>query len=242
MLPSAQPILEQEIDNYERHNLDSIMPSAVDPRELFVGHEFVRIRGISNFWDRDAPVNYLQHVIDFVIGSHGYQDYLTFVLTGTPAGIEIYFSLTEYQTASNLLVAAFPGLTVDDKPVAGLDSVLRARLANLGMLSGIPSRKIQLDMESAQSELDFYHMERLVRGMRDASWTYIVQAYPRPYEHLLDERKDLLEKIANLASMTRGQIQKSTQESKVRTKQETTTVSEMMGGEIINRRAEYAVE
>jgi DNA helicase HerA-like ATPase len=242
MLPDSQPILEQEIANYERHMLDSLGPAAVDPSEMLAGHDFVHIRGISNFWDSDTPVDYLQHVIDFVISAHGYRDYLTFVLAGAPAGIDIYLSLKDHKTASNLLVAAFPGLTLDDKPVAGLDSVLRAHLTNPGMLSGIPSRKRQISTESAQSEVDFYHLERIVRGMRDTSWTYVVQAYPRPTEHLLEERKALLEKLANLSSMTRGQIQKSTQESKVRTKQETTIVSEMMGGEIINRRAEYVVE
>jgi len=146
----------------------------------------------------------------------------------------LYISVKDHQTASSLLKSAFPGILLEEKPPIGLDAAMRSRLKYSGMLSGIPSRKDRSSPESTVSEPGFYHLERIVRGMQQTSWIYIVQAYARPYEGLVAERQKLLAKIANLASQTRGQIQHSTQRSN--------RVSEMMGGEVINRQAEYAVE
>jgi DNA helicase HerA-like ATPase len=241
MVPYSQANIEQEIIECERQFLTSTKPVKVDPKKIFAKYQFVRVLNVSNFWQGDLPVNYLQHVIDFIVSAHSYESYLTFILTGTPKQVEVYLAQNDSKTLTNLLYSAFPGITLKDQPTLGLDSTVQQRLDNIGMLTGIPSKR-KSGSDSDESEPDFYHLERIVRGMRNSTWIYIVQAYPRAHNDLISERQALLDKIADLASLTKGQIQKSKQESKVRTKQETTTVSEMMGGEIFNRRAEYVVE
>jgi hypothetical protein len=242
MLPYTSDMIAREIADYERHELVALRPDSVDVKTLIGGHQFVRIQAISNFWSNDMPVNFMQHVIDFAIAAHAYEGYLTFILTGTPQGIEVYLALKDLNTISSLLKAAFPGIQLGDKPVSGLEASLTKRMAFIGMLSGIPSRKTNPDSGMGREESGFYHLERVIRGMQDTPWVYIVQGFARPSVGLIDERQNLLDKIANMASMTRGQIQRSVQETQPGANRATVASSEMMGGEIVNRRAEYAVQ
>jgi DNA helicase HerA-like ATPase len=241
MVSYSQADIEQEIHDCERQFLTSIKPRPVDPKDILARIPFVRVLGVSNFWQSDLPVNYLQHVVDFIVSAQSYNGYLTFILTGNPNQVEVYLALEEAKVLDNLLYSAFPGITLKDNPALGLDASLQARLKNVGMLTGIPSQR-RSGSEDDEIEPDFYQLERIIRGMRDAAWIYVVKAYPCCQDDLVVERQTLLGKIADLASQTKGQIQKSTQKSHVRTKQETITASEMMGGEVYNRHAEYVVE
>jgi DNA helicase HerA-like ATPase len=242
MLPYSSEMIDREIADYERLELDSIRPTQIDFHDLVRGHQFVRVQTICNFWESGNQANFLQHVVDFVITAHAYKGYLTFLFTGTSHGIGIYFALKDQNTVTSLLEANFPGIQIGNNLVSGLETHLAPCLAYTGMLSGIPSRKDHPESGASKIDQDFYHLERVVRGMQDTSWMYIVQAYARPLRGLVDERQSLLDKIANVASMTRGQVQRSFQETQPGANRATISSSEMMGGEIVNRRAEYAVK
>jgi len=240
MLPAFQPELEQEIAEYERHALNILLPVPVDLTALLNAREFVRVKGIANFWQIDEAVDLTQHVTGFVIGAHGYGEYLTFVLTGDARQISLYIAIKDVSTTRSLLQSAYPGIQLQEKSVSQLGSAITARRAYTGLLSGIPSGRDQ--PQSLRDASDFYHLERVIRGMRDTAWVYVVQAYPRPGSDVVNNRQQLLDSIARIASVSRAQIQRSTQASSARTNRQTEMVSEVMGGEIVNRRAEYAVE
>jgi hypothetical protein len=242
MPPNSQDVFSKEIAIYERHDLSALQPTNVDARTLLDGHHFVRIQTVSNFWEANVTVNFMQHVVDFAITAHAYQGYLTFIIAGTPQGIDVYVALKDFDTISNLLKAAFPGIQLDGKPTASLGTFMSSRMSNMGMLSGVPSLKEQQKADQPKEDKGFYHLERVVRGMQDASWIYIVQGFARSFDGLIEERQNLLDKIANLSSMTRGQIQRSYQETLPGANKATLASSEMRGGEIVNRRAEYAVK
>jgi DNA helicase HerA-like ATPase len=241
MLPTSQPDLEREIAEYERHALNRLRPSPIDLVALLNQNEFVRVKGLANFWQAHEKVDLVQHVIDFVIGAHGYSDYLTFVLTGDAQQVNLYVSVKNVGTTKSLLQSAYPGVLLQKDSVRSLGSMLKTRIAHVGMMSGIPST-YESDQPQSGGEPDFYHLERIIRGMKDAAWVYIVKAYPRSSSDVVTERQQLLDRIAQVASFSRAQIQQSTQASNARTTRQTETVSKMMGAEIVNRRAEYTVE
>jgi len=241
MEPNISAKLAHEISYYERRVLDSVHPPITDPSELLTGHEFVRVKGIANFWQDNAQVDYMQHVTDLVIGAHGYEDYLTFVMTGTPKAVNLYFSLREVAAAKNLLSSAYPGVALQHEVVHNMGATVQSRFAYMGMISGVPARR-KLDGERpGTAAVNFYHLERVMRGMRDATWVYLVKAYPRPTLAIVQERHHLLDKMTEIVSMGRHQVQRSTQASRARTNRQTEVVSETVSGEMVNRQAEYLV-
>jgi len=226
--------INREIAVYERHSLESSSPEIVAIKDLLKPHQFIRISGMGNFWKDQPEVNYFQHVIDFVIGTHSHQDYFTFILSGNSSQVDLYISIKNRPVAVNLLKSEFPNIRIGENPVVGLGDLIQDRMKSQGMLSGIPSQKLGMEVKKTPTSQDFYQLERLIRGMQPYSWAYVVQAYARPLKGLIADRQKLLDKIASLASQTRGQIQQTTQR--------TNRVSEVMGGELVNRQAEYAVK
>lgn len=226
--------INREIAVYERHSLESASPDNPSIQKLLKPHQFVRISGMGNFWKDQQDVNYLQHVVDFVIGAHSHQDYFTFILSGSATQLDLFVSIKKPPVAANLLKSAFPDIQIDERRTVDIGVIIQERMKNLGMLSGIPSQKSGVDGKTSQAPQDFFQLERLIRGMQPYSWAYIVQAYARPFKGLVADRQKLLDKIASLASQARGQVQQTTQR--------TNRVSEVTGGELVNRQAEYAVK
>lgn len=240
MLPTFDPNLD--IEKYERRNLDVLQPGTIELDALLNQHEFVRVRGLANFWQADAQIDLRQHVIDFVIGAHGYNDYLTFVLTSHARHINLYVTVRDHITTSGLLQSAYPGIQLQEQRVHHLGTTLKASCGNVGLISGIPSRHEPSNPQSSQPGLIMHCLERAIQGMRGFDWVYVVRAFPRLTADVVKERQELLEHIAQVASASRAQIQRSTQTSSARTQRQTETISETMGGEIVNRHAEYAVQ
>lgn len=241
MRPISDAQLEQTIAAYERLSLDRQQPPLVDPVALLDGRPFTRIQKLANFWQAAPQVAFRQHAIDLMTAARGYEGYLTFVLAGDPQQIQLYFALDEAVNSQNLLRGAFPGIGLQQKPALNLGSILKNRFAVTGMISGIPSLKENADApEIAQTE--FFHFERLIRGLRDSEWVYVVQAYSRPEQDVLRDRQEILAEIAQVSSIVRQQIQQSRQASSARTNRASESLSEMVGGEIVNRQADYLVQ
>lgn len=242
MSPTHSNQAEQAIAQAERRELEHLQPPLPDPAALLDEHEFVRIRKIARFWDKEREAHLLQRATDLTIGSHAYQDYLTFVLTGAPRQIEVFLAVSNAGIAKSLLRSAYPGIGIQERGIRNLGTRLKGRFAHAGMISGIPSPKQAQDGDGRSIQQDVDHLERVIRGMRNTTWVYVVQAYPRARDEVVAERQHLLAHITALASMSRQQIQRSTQDSQTRRTHHTATVSQSMTGEIVDRTAEHAVE
>lgn len=241
MLPNFDGEAEQAIGEYERRDLEGVSPGPVDLVKLLNGQEFVWVKGIANFWQGDDTSDLLRHVLGLVIGAHGYGTYMTMVLTGNAQKINLYYSIKDSQLTKKLLQSAYPGIALNTDVVRTLGTQLKARLAQVGMLTGVPSAQNALFSTSPQ-RADPDHFERVIRGMSDTEWAFVAQAFPRHAAAVLEERRQLFDRIGKMASHVRAQIQQSTQATNSRTTRQTETVSRVMGAEVVNRGAEYAVE
>ena len=238
--PHGQP--ERIIAHHERRQLDSLKPPGVAAQALLDGHEFIRIRKISKLSNSAGRTDFIRGATELAIGGHAFDDYLTFVVAGSPRQVAVYYALSNANIAKILLRSAYPGLEFGQRVVCNLGTQLRDRFAHVGMISGIPSRRLVGDDSAANRQEDTEYLERVIRGMRGSTWVYLVQAYPRPRDEVTRAREEVLTRIAAVASVTRKQVQRSTQASQARTAHQTQTVSETMGGEIVDRTAQYAVE
>nr|MBA3534621.1 DUF87 domain-containing protein [Ardenticatenales bacterium] len=239
MLPTFHDEFEREIATYERRALEHLAPMPLSAATLLRDHQFVRIIGLANVWQGSESAHFIQHALDLAISAHSYGDYLTFVLTGSPEGVELYLALSEVKSTQKLLQGIYPGVTLQERSIHALDGVLAPRFTHMGLISGIPSARGYANSQLPKEQEAFFHLERLVRGMRDATWVYVVQAYPRSHDEVRADRSTLLDKIAQYAPLVRQQIQRSTQSSRTRTTRENESRSEMLGGEILNPHAEY---
>jgi len=236
MLPNPSIDFDQQIAIHERRDLEKISPQFINLPETLDGLHFSRVMGLGDFWRDGTYFQFAQVCNDFITSAFSYQSWFTFIIAGTKSNIEVYFALEEAATIINLLKANFPGIRLDTNSIFDLGTRLSERLKYGGMVTGIPSMPKEIFKESVT---EYRHLERLVRGMRDSSWLYIVQAYPRDYDDVRSERLALLDSISENASISKQQIQKSIQKGTHRADE---SVSEVISGEIINRSAEYVLE
>lgn len=242
MLPDYQFELEQELETLERRRLETITPRPVDLVAKLDGLEFIRLRGLGNFWDAPRGDPFFQNCIDLITAAHSYGDYFTFVLTGNPHSVELYFALLDSAVVRGLIAGSLPHTTLAEAPVRDLGTKLKARFNSVGIMSGVPSVNNEQAAAQEANVSGVDNLERVVRGMRAANWVYVVQAYPRPGEEVIESRQDLLDKIAKISSISKYQQQQSAQATQSQTDYSSATVSKVDSWEVINRRAAYAVE
>jgi len=244
MLPNLNSNVEDWINQCERNDIQSQHPISIQLSDILDGIPFHQVRSLSSFWEEEPVGSILQHSIDFATSAHVYQNYLTFVVQSTVCGIRIFYSLKESQSLLDTLGSTFPGIVLDNNPIQNLADQLAENQNQMGMLSGIPSLKtsfgIPSHIQSQSWPMIPTMLERVIRGLQGKNWIFIVQAYARPAEELIDERKEILEILANILPMKHSQLQKSIQQTQQDANRATITSSEMLGGEIINRQAEYA--
>lgn len=241
MLPDYQSELEQEIEILERHWLEARTPRPLDLAAKLNGLKFIHLKGLGNWGEADRANPFFQHCVDLVTAAHSYSDYLTFVLTGNPHSIDLYYALVDTPVVRALLAGNLPHATLAGAPVRDLGTKLKARFGSIGIMSGVPSiDKGQVDTQGA-AVLGGHYLERVVRGMRDAGWVYMVQAYPRPVEEVIASRQDLLNKIAKISSISKYQQQQSAQATQSQTDYSSATVSKVDSWAVMNRRADYTV-
>lgn len=198
--------------------------------------------------------------------------FLTFVLAGTPQHLSVYLSLGTPDMTQALIEGILPGVSLETDLITGrikvstdLASVLTPHCREQGVISGIPSRKIvsharpasissttrsgnsvnegDEDTPSGATEgQGLSHLERVIRGMSGATWAYIVRAYPRPRSKVLAERLETIDKLAEVASHLRGQVQKNTQTGQTLSPIKNLSSTETISGEIVNYRAQHLMQ
>lgn len=233
--------LEQEIARFEREQLYNVEPPVFDLETYLNDIEFIRINGLACFWDNGTNADFIQHVINFVISSHIFEkEYLTFVITGDEQQTRIFVGGKSASTTKDLLYSAFPGIQLSSGHLADLGTKTRTRFRYSGMISGIPSNKL-FDKNGLPGNHSL-HIEHVIRGMRKDEWAFIVKAYPTPKDSPISNRKNLLNDANRFASIAKTQRQRTVQTTGIAEKNKTQSIADVIGGEIINRRANYLVE
>jgi hypothetical protein len=254
--------LNAYIERLERSFLETMTPDAfalidvLDERK----QPFFRIRGLADFWSAAPGTDFAQHVTDLVIGAHNRtQSALTLVLASTPEELSVYLSLGSGNTTTTLLTGLFPGIQLEPVPPHNLARQLEPHFQIKGILTGIPSGKgaaaegaarnqerPSAAGKSASSASRMGHqepsaLERLERGMRGATWAYIVQALPVDRQEVAQARLALIDLLASVSSQSRLQTQSTEQKNLQVTAAETSSNMRSMSGEVVNYRAQYLI-
>lgn len=243
-MPSDTRIaLQQLADHWERRGLDTIGPPAMDPCTLLDGIEFVRLCGISQARSPAGEIDDTDRTIDLVIGAHSYGSHFTTVFAGTLGRLAVYVSVNDAATSECLLRTVYPGAEVDATVRSRLGSDLKRHFGKAGMITGIPSA---VPVSLSTDECLQHHwptcIERVARNVREGNWAVVVKAFPRPEAESIATREELLDEIAEVASLSRHHVQRSTQASSAQTNRSSGMTSETVSSEVVNRRADYVME
>ena len=256
----------------ERSILDEATATSFDLLHLLGSQSFIRIAGLTDFWSTHPEIDFGQYITDLVISTHNQTGhYLVVVFAGTPQKLSVYLSLGEAAMTQAFIEGVLPGVRVEVEAATGkpyvfndLAATLAPHFCEKGGISGIPSRKTSSQVshgsnrstnrshagmadtapsapETTESQ-GLSHLERVVRGMSGTTWAYVVRAYPRPRNAVVQERLDTIDDLANVASQVRGQLQKNTQVGQTLTASKNTSYTETMSGEIVNYRAQYLMQ
>lgn len=251
--PDVDDWLAERIAHYERHHLDGARPNncADALPDVLNDCAFVRIRSIAAFWRTDS-VPYVSCATNLAVAAHTYRNGFMFVLSGTPRDVKVFVAVDSPDVGRALLQSAYPGLRVDDVSHQRLGDALRPLLKYNGRASGIPSRRNFANRYGEGRDKDgdeASHLERLIRGMRDATWTYVVVARPHTQSTsysvtspLVIERRNLLESMVEVTPYLRTSVQQTAQEGYARTTRQNLSVSQVSSIEITNRHAQYLLE
>jgi hypothetical protein len=250
--------LNAYIERLERSFLETMTPDTFALIDLLDERKrpFFRIRGLADFWSASAGIDVAQHITDLVIGAHNRtRSALTLVLASTPEELSLSLSLGNANTTTTLLTGLFPGIRLDPTPPRSLAQQLEPHFQIKGLLTGIPSSKdAALDRSSNQDHQPSSSsaapasrrghqepaaLERLVRGMRGATWGYIVQAMPIDRQEVAQARLALVDLLANVSSQSRVQTQATEQKNLQVTAAETSSNMRTMSSEVVNYRAQY---
>ncbi len=240
-----------DIAAYEVRTLDGATPPAFDHAVLVAS--LVRVRAAAAFWRRDGFHGFPRRAAELAIGAHAYRrGRFVFVVTGTPRTIEVYYALESPDTVAPLLRAAYPGVEIEPvaRPaLAGVQGIIAARLIHSGKLTGVPTAREERDDSSPPQRDETGHLERVVRGMRDAEWAYVVSA--QSYERHdgngngpVHQRAKILERLAAVASSVREQRQLGvTERDRLSEARDLTTrtATTQLGREVVDWNAQYLV-
>jgi hypothetical protein len=224
--------------HHERHHLEAATAPRFDPA-LLDGLPFVRVRGCAAVW-RAAPGEAAAgRACDVAVGAHPHRSWLAFVLSGTPERVDVQLALDDEGSAMRLLRGVYPGVLLE-RGSARLGTELHSRFAHGGVLTGIPARRDAQGPRGAP-EGPAPVLGPVVRAMRGAAWAVAVRAFPVQLEHVRAQRAGLVSTLSAVLPQTRRSVQTTLQETRSRTDHGSQALSEVIGGELVDRGGEYLV-
>lgn len=229
------------ISKFERFHLEKVQPQAFEIDDLLDMQEqrFFRIEGISNFWERDPDIEFSQYMMDLVISARSQREVdLSLIILGTVNRLAIYISLGRAEATRSILEAIFPGIQLEEVEARQVYTQLEDHCIARGVVTGIPSQKMMNQNQNGT----ITRIERLVRGMYGATWAYIVRAYPRPREKVIEERMKTIDLLTQVTNRSRQQWSTSQQDNQQETTITSGGTSQSFSGEAINYRAQYLIQ
>jgi DNA helicase HerA-like ATPase len=230
---------------HERRSLEGGRAPRLDPTVLD-GLEFLRVRGLAAFWRRPGAPPLPRSACDLAVSVHEAGGPLVVVLAGAPVGLSAYVALeapgqsggTGGGTTARFLQAAYPGIAVEPGRFTRLGSGIGSRFAYGGVITGVPGPRRPAEAEDDESG----GLARVVRGMRGATWCYVVRAWPGPAAEAWTDRDRLMRDLTTVMPATKRSVQRTRQETVSRTDHASRTASEVMGGEMVDAEAQLLVE
>ncbi|BCL80640.1 ATP-binding protein [Ktedonobacteria bacterium brp13] len=250
------------ISNYERFHLEGAYPEPFNPEVFFDEEEqsFFAIRGLADFWSRQASNHFFRRFVDLVMSAHTQQQAdLTFVILGTPQRLAVFISLGQEQITHTLLEGIFPGIQLAKVSTQALSAQIQAHFQEQGVVIGVPGRKdfssgmkstgqstafssqqyTENDAAPEGSEMQEGQIERVIRGMYGATWGYIVQAHPRPRSRVIEERMKAVDLLTQITSRSRTQLTTTKQASQQITSLQSGSETQTYSADMVNYRAQY---
>lgn len=249
--PAWLEAIDRHIKELERSALEAMTPDEFELADLLDEQAFFAIRGLEDFWSVRQGVDFVQHIIDLVIGAHNQsRSYLTFILAGTPQKLQVFLSLGEATTTRTLLTGVLPGIRIEEVSIPNMAHYLGPHFQTKGILTGIPTTRQTPEgntkpladhrkLDGATSTPESGKLERVIRGMYDATWVYIVRAYPCPRQVVADARMKKIDLLAQITSQAHIQVQATQQDNWQKTAVDTTSSTRTFSGEMMNYRAQY---
>lgn len=248
------------VDRLERRHLDRLGQVTAPPiwGEL-QDVSFLHIRGLASFWKSGGYVPLAERLDDLLASACGIGLAFQFLLVGQKTGTSLFMALEGSEGESSLrsmLHATFPGIIVNNRAEQQLGKTLNEAglFGHQGIITGIPSRKSCSTNYSDSSLPSMTHptkntpaknteqIERLIRGLQGETWGFWVRAVPVRQTEIVSASYSTLQNIAAVASQTKRQLQKVTQEMEQVQQGVQRGSTESMSVEILNREAEYVVE
>jgi hypothetical protein len=233
------------ISKLERFYLEGVQPAEFELGDLLDMEEqaFFRIEGIANFWERDEKIDFGQYMVDLVISAQSQRQVdLSLLILGTANQLAIYVSLGKAETTRSLMESIFPGIQLEPVETTRLYTDLTKHCMTRGVITGIPSQKIFMQGQQQQGGGTTSRIERIVRGMRSATWAYIVRAYPRPRQKVIEERMKTIDLLTQVTNRSRQQWSTSQSDNLQHTASQSGGTSQSFSGETINYRAQYLIK
>ncbi len=250
------------IQKMERRDLDETQ--APDNPPIWGQMEnvpFVRIQGQAAFWKENPVGLYEQRMDDLIASAYGQHLEILYLIVGQSRETAIFIGLVGKDAEIILrssLSAAFPGIILADRCEHSLGRILNdaGMFTHRGRLTGIPTRKgssssgagarQQSNQEQKHGEGSGYaqaglQIERIIRGLAGEGWGLLVHGVPIGLTEIADQAYACLDLIAAAAAQTKRQVQQLNQTMTQVDPRTQSGSTESISGEIVNRKAEYAV-
>lgn len=215
----------------ERRDREGLIPGVVPVWGQIDAMHWARVEGMPRFWSvagaasDDHPLD--QCVEDFIVGCYGLKLKLGYLLVIHRGSVELYLGAQGTNASHvlpSMLQGVWPGIWQRDASALRLGARLSEgqAFACMGRLTGIPTRKAT---GRAPAEKRVFQMERVIRGLRDETWGYLVVGRPVEEAWLAREVDQALHAISAISPHI-----------KISTPVGTAT------REVLNRQAQYATE
>ena len=232
--------LFNELNNFERNDLDLSLPKIPNVKEELNSVIFRRVIGMRFYGDKSKFSN--QNIINInnLILSSANSHSIGLLCTSKSKKNEIVFFLSfgSIENTDCMLKNSFPGIRISHKSYLNLDNDVVDRINNYGVISGIPT----VINHKSDSDNTPISIDRLTRGMESIDWFYYVRAYSRDRQKLINHRSKLLSNASHYQQLVKAQIQESVQTSNILANTQNELVSQILGGEVTNYFAAHIIK
>jgi len=172
--------------------------------------KFLKITGISKFWDADKEkvVPLRRFMEEILSGLHEGQIPLIFAIFGRRDKTELFFGRyasgtpsgnpsqrPSLETIEDVLKSAFQGISYEECSAEYVQKMMEP-LTEWCLMTGSPSEKVM------DAKIELEQIERLIRGLYGKEWGYVVVAYPLKnseintlYNSLLNESRIVADSV-----------------------------------------------
>ena len=256
--PNLQIDIPQTLHALERRHLDAATPPATPIWGQLESVPFVRVLGLTRFWEASDAPDFLQSVEDLVAGVCGQALPLLFLVLGGRRGVQVYLGLEgpgAEVTLRTSLTAAFPGILLEERATLKLGSILNTQgyFAHLGRITGIPSRKTghpttqppdqPTNLPIYQStNLPSHQIERLLGGLYGQTWGYFVRAAPLDPVEVTRRARQLFAQLSAVSGHVDWQLSRQAQTLQTIGPNQQRSESESLNRTVTDYRAKRCLE